>query len=63
MLVGLPLTNVTPTGFIPTANPEAARAFYEGKLGLHFVADEGFAMVFRLGPEPGSDLRIVRVRP
>ena len=57
----MPLTNATPTGFIPTANPEAARAFYEGTLGLHFVADEPFAMVFRLGPEPGSDLRIVRV--
>jgi catechol 2,3-dioxygenase-like lactoylglutathione lyase family enzyme len=61
MLAGMPLTNAIPTGFIPTANAEAARAFYEGTLGLRFVADEPFAIVFRLGPEPGSDLRIVRV--
>ena len=57
----MPLTNAIPTGFIPTANPETARAFYEATLGLRFVADEPFAMVFRRGPEPGSDLRIVRV--
>ena len=40
MLAGMPLTNAIPTGFIPTANAEAARAFYEGTLGLRFVADE-----------------------
>ncbi len=61
MLTGMPLTTAVPTGFIPTANAEAARAFYEGTLGLRFVADEPFALVFRLGPDPGSDLRIVRV--
>ena len=57
----MPLTNATPTGFIPSANAEAARAFYEGTLGLRFVANEPFAIVFRLGPDPGSDLRVVRV--
>ena len=61
MLARMPLTSATPTGFIPSANAEAARAFYEGTLGLRFVADEPFALVFRLGPEPGSDLRVVRV--
>ena len=61
MLVCMPLTNSVPTGFTPTANPEAARAFYEGTLNLRFVADEPFALVFSLGPEPGSELRIVRV--
>ncbi len=57
----MPLTNSIPTGFIPTANAEAARAFYEGTLNLRFVADEAFALVFSLGPEPGSELRVVRV--
>ena len=61
MLACMPLTHANPTGFIPTANAEAARAFYEDTLRLRFVADEPFALVFSLGPEPGSDLRIVRV--
>jgi catechol 2,3-dioxygenase-like lactoylglutathione lyase family enzyme len=45
-------------GFIPTRNAELARAFYEHKLGLHFVADDQFALVFESG---GSMIRIVRV--
>jgi catechol 2,3-dioxygenase-like lactoylglutathione lyase family enzyme len=61
MLACMSLSHAIPTGFIPTANAEAARAFYEGTLGLRFVADERFALVFRLGPEPGTDLRVVRV--
>jgi len=36
-------------GFIPTHDAEASRAFYEGTLGLKFVADDGFALVFRCG--------------
>ncbi len=55
----MPLTYATPTGFIPSANAEAARAFYEGTLGLRFIAEEPFAFVFRLGSDPGSDLRVV----
>jgi catechol 2,3-dioxygenase-like lactoylglutathione lyase family enzyme len=31
--------------FVPTRDPEKARAFYEGVLGLRFVKDDGFAMV------------------
>jgi catechol 2,3-dioxygenase-like lactoylglutathione lyase family enzyme len=31
---------------VPTRNAEKARAFYEGVLGLRFVKDDGFAMVF-----------------
>jgi len=34
---------------------------YEEVLGLRFVADEPFALVFRLGSEPGSDLRLVKM--
>lgn len=36
-------------GFIPTKNPKTARAFYETTLGLRFIADDGFAMVFASG--------------
>ncbi|MDX1469316.1 MAG: VOC family protein [Acidimicrobiia bacterium] len=36
--------------FVATANAEAARAFYEGVLGLRFVAEEpGVALVFSVG--------------
>lgn len=31
--------------FVPTKDPEKARAFYEGVLGLRFIKDDGFAMV------------------
>ncbi|HEY6371593.1 MAG TPA: VOC family protein [Candidatus Sulfotelmatobacter sp.] len=33
-------------GFVPTRDAEKARAFYEGVLGLRFVKDDGFALVF-----------------
>ena len=56
----MPLSNNQPIGFIPTANADAARAFYEGTLGLHFHSDDRFAMVFRLGPAHGTMLRVVR---
>ncbi|HLI76419.1 MAG TPA: VOC family protein [Acidobacteriaceae bacterium] len=49
-----------PIGFIPTANAEAARSFYEHTLGLHFESDDQFALVFRLGPARGTMLRVVR---
>jgi len=32
--------------FVPVKNPEQARRFYEGVLGLRFVKDDGFALVF-----------------
>ena len=32
--------------FIPTRDSNQARAFYEGTLGLRFVKDDGFALVF-----------------
>ncbi len=31
--------------FVPTRDPQKARAFYEEVLGLRFVKDDGFAMV------------------
>jgi catechol 2,3-dioxygenase-like lactoylglutathione lyase family enzyme len=36
-------------GFIPTKDATRSRAFYEGILGITFVADDGFALVFRSG--------------
>lgn len=38
-----------PVIFLATANAERSRAFYEGTLGLTFVADEPPALVFRVG--------------
>src|SRR5579864_3685697 len=32
--------------FVPTADPVKARAFYEGKLGLRFLSEDHFALVF-----------------
>jgi catechol 2,3-dioxygenase-like lactoylglutathione lyase family enzyme len=33
-------------GFVPITDGERARAFYEGVLGLKFIKDDGFAVVF-----------------
>ena len=54
MLNGSPLI-----GFIPTRDAAAARPFYEEVLGLEFVSDVGFAVVFRTGE--GTMVRLVRV--
>ncbi len=56
----MPLTEHAPIAFIPTNNAEAARTFYENTLGLRFVSDDQFAMVFRVGPGDGAMLRVVR---
>jgi len=34
-------------GFVPTRDADRARAFYEQTLGLTFISDDGFALVFR----------------
>ncbi len=48
--IGQQMTRLdNPVLFLATANPERSRAFYEGLLGLEFVADEGPALVFRVG--------------
>ena len=56
------LADLNPVGFIPMVSAEAARSFYEGTLGLPFVSDDGFAMVFRLGAAGNLMLRVARVR-
>ncbi len=45
-------------GFIPTLDADRSRAFYEQSLGLTFVQDDGFALVFRSG---ANMVRIARV--
>ena len=47
-----------PIAFVSTTDTARARAFYEDTLGLRFVADEGFALVFDLA---GVMLRVTRV--
>jgi catechol 2,3-dioxygenase-like lactoylglutathione lyase family enzyme len=52
------LTEASVMTFVATAKPVEARAFYEGVLGLTFVEDSPFALVFDLH---GSMLRIQKV--
>lgn len=55
------LTDNSPIAFIPIRNAQAARLFYEKTLGLTFVTDDSFAMVFALGVAPQTMLRLVRM--
>ena len=36
-------------GFVPTRDALKARAFYEDKLGFHFVSNDPFALVMKAG--------------
>jgi catechol 2,3-dioxygenase-like lactoylglutathione lyase family enzyme len=45
--------------FLMTQNPDAAIAFYRDKLGLRFLRDDGFALVFDMN---GVMLRIVKTK-
>jgi catechol 2,3-dioxygenase-like lactoylglutathione lyase family enzyme len=46
-------------GFVPITDPEKSRAFYEGTLGLHFVKDDGFALVFEAN---GTMIRAAKMK-
>ncbi len=46
--------------FAPTTDAKKCRAFYEGALGLRFVQDDGFALVFDAN---GTTLRIAKGKP
>ena len=50
-------TNIA--AFVPITDGEKARAFYEGVLGLTFVKDDGFALVFDAN---GIMLRAVKMK-
>jgi catechol 2,3-dioxygenase-like lactoylglutathione lyase family enzyme len=45
--------------FVATTNPDAARAFYAGTLGLSLVSEDGFALAFDAA---GTMLRVAIVR-
>jgi len=45
--------------FVPTTHPSQAREFYEQKLGLKFVSDDPFALVFDAN---GIMLRVVKLK-
>ena len=53
------LTDCDPITFVPTKNPEAAKRFYLETLGLQFVSDDPFAIVFDLH---GVRLRVEKVQ-
>lgn len=46
-------------GFIPTTDAAKARTFYEKVLGLSFVSDDEFALVFNAN---GNMIRVVKVK-
>jgi len=52
------LTSAKPTVFLATANAEAARAFYEQKLGLTLDVDDAYALVYQMA---GTELRLSKV--
>lgn len=45
--------------FVATRKADRAKAFYQDKLGLKFVSDDGFALVFDIA---GTMLRIATVK-
>ena len=45
--------------FVPTTDSVKARAFYEGVLGLQFVSDDAFALVFNAN---GIMIRVVKAQ-
>src|SRR5437763_12432999 len=53
------LSNYTPTSFIATRDPRAARQFYGETLGLRLISEDGFAIVFECGE---ANIRVVTVR-
>jgi catechol 2,3-dioxygenase-like lactoylglutathione lyase family enzyme len=45
--------------FVATKQPQKAKLFYGEKLGLRFISDDGFALVFDID---GTQLRIAKVK-
>jgi catechol 2,3-dioxygenase-like lactoylglutathione lyase family enzyme len=52
------LTHNSLVAFVPTKDANRARRFYEGVLGLRFIADDSFAIVMDAN---GTMVRIVRL--
>ena len=53
------LNKSNPIGFVATQNAKKARTFYENALGLKFISEDGFALVFEAN---GMMLRIQKVK-
>ena len=53
------LANSDIVAFVPTKDSENARTFYEGVLGLRFISDDGFALVFDAN---GIMIRVVKLQ-
>ena len=53
------MINANIIGFVATQNPASARKFYEEILGLAFVSDDPFAIVFNVN---GTMLRVQKVQ-
>ncbi len=53
----------SPILFLVTADADRSRTFYQGTLGLEFVADEPFALVFRVGTNPLRIAKVKQVQP
>ena len=57
------LTDAKPVGFVLTTDAERAKSFYGQTLGLEFMEDNGFALVFRAGPAAGgATLMVTRIK-
>jgi catechol 2,3-dioxygenase-like lactoylglutathione lyase family enzyme len=54
-----PLASAKLVAFAATTNPERAKAFYGGALGLRLISQDGFALVFEVN---GVTLRVSTVR-
>lgn len=52
------LASAAVVAFVPTRDPDKARQFYENVLGLEFIADDAFALVFNSN---GVTIRVVNV--
>jgi catechol 2,3-dioxygenase-like lactoylglutathione lyase family enzyme len=52
------MTNAKIISFVATRNPASARKFYEETLGLEFISDDPFAVVFDVN---GTMLRVQKV--
>ncbi len=53
------MKNAKVISFVATVKPEAARNFYQKVLGLKFVSEDAFAIVFDVG---GTMLRVTKVK-
>ncbi len=53
------LADFKPMAFLATTDAARSRAFYEGVLGLHFVSEDDFAVVYDIS---GIEFRLQKVR-